>query len=100
MLISAMASPSTGRSTGPRSPIPWPSVISSASWCRGEVGVSPTHPAYSDGPNIPGLAMLWLRRAFQFLRVTGFVLSEDGVAGLVWLAALLYLLSRWYGSSP
>jgi hypothetical protein len=37
----------------------------------------------------------WLRRGLLFLRVTKFLMGEDGVAGVVWLMIFLLALSWW-----
>ena len=37
----------------------------------------------------------WLRTGLLFLRVAEFLISEDGVAGIVWFLIILFALSWW-----
>ena len=39
-----------------------------------------------------------MRRGLWFVRITEFLISEDGVAGIVWLLVVLFVLSWWNGA--
>jgi hypothetical protein len=38
----------------------------------------------------------WMREGLLFLRIAKLI-SEDGVAGIVWLLVVLFVLSWWNG---